>query len=238
MSAGRPDLDERAQGGDRIRERAQEAGAERRDSGSTVPRRVTNHGDSYRVAVTIGRMEPNDSEAGVADERRPGSILLLVLLVLGIWLALGTFLGIQSYLNAGIDGRSLTLAAALNTSIRRYLIYAVLTFPCLWLCRRFPFTSRRWGVPLLAHSAGLVAFSVLYAPLRLLIGPVLSGSTLERLPATLATGMLLIRANLFEHFWMYSSMVTAILSIQHYRQLRRRELREAELKRQVAEYRL
>jgi two-component system, LytTR family, sensor kinase len=167
------------------------------------------------------------------------SILALAMLVLGIWVFLGVLLGIQQYLNESPLGTSHSLSSALDRSIRRYLIYALLTFPCLWLCRRFSFTSRRWLVPLVAHSAGLGAFMLLYAAIRLGVGPgVVSAQTGEALPASLGTGIDLIRSSLFEQFWMYTSMVTAILSIQHYRQLRHRELREADLKRQMAEYEL
>jgi len=187
----------------------------------------------------MARMNPLNPTARADDRREPLLSLRLVVLVLGIWILLGTFLGIQNYLNASGSGSSLTLAAALNRSIRRYLLYAVLTFPCLWLCRRYSFTSRRWLVPLLAHLVGVGSFMVLYAGLRLGIGPaVVNAETGASLPASWETAVDLIRSNLFEQFWMYSSIVTAILSIQHFQQLRRRELREAELRRQMAEYEL
>jgi hypothetical protein len=83
------------------------------------------------------------------------SILALAMLVLGMWVFLGVLLGIQQYLNESPLGTSHSLSSALDRCVRRYLIYALLTFPCLWLCRRFSFTSRRWLVPLAAHSAGL-----------------------------------------------------------------------------------
>ena len=182
----------------------------------------------------------NSPRAGEgAPEPRPARALLLqALLIVGIWLALGTFFGLQMYLNASAGGRPIELAVALDRSIRRYLIYAVLTFPCLWLCRRFPLTSRRWGVSLLAHATVLAGFMVLFAALRLLVGPVMNASTGQPLPLSYQTGLDIIRSNFFEQFWMYASIVAVILSIQHYRQLRERELREADLQRQMAEYEL
>ena len=172
-------------------------------------------------------------------ERRPRRALLLqALLIVAIWLALGAFFGLQVYLNASAGGHPIELATALERSVRRYLIYAVLTFPCLWLCRRFPFTSRRWVVPLAAHAAGLAGFIVLYAVLRLATSPVMNAVTGQPLPVSFETGVDVVRSSFFEQFWMYASVVTAILSIQHYRQLRERELREADLRRQMAEYEL
>ena len=173
---------------------------------------------------------------GERQDRR--SSFLLVLAVLGIWVFLGTLLGIQAYLNGSDGGTPLLLGTAISVSVRRYLVYAVLTFPGLWLCRRFPFTSQRWAVPLLAHTIGLLAFIVLYAAIRVLTLSAVNWSTLERVPSSVETAKIIMRSSLFEQFWMYWSMMTAILAIQHYRQFRQRERREAELKRQMAEYEL
>jgi LytS/YehU family sensor histidine kinase len=85
---------------------------------------------------------------------------------------------------------------------------------------------------------GLAGFVVLYAALRTVTGSVRNAQTLEPLPPSLDTSLNLMRASLFEQFWMYGSMVAVIVALEHYRQSRRRELREADLKRQVAEYRL
>jgi len=80
---------------------------------------------------------------------------------------------------------------------------------------------------------------VLYVILRFMMGPaVVNAVTMERQPVSWASGLNLFRSNLFEQFWMYTSLVTAILSIQHFQQLRRRELQEAELRRQMVEYEL
>jgi two-component system LytT family sensor kinase len=164
-------------------------------------------------------------------------MVLFVLGILGLWLLLGVFLGIQIYLNNPEMSRR-SLGAAVDLSLRRYLPYALLTFPILALCRRFPFTSDRWVAPLMAHGAGVVAFTVLYAPLRFLAGPPVNRETLAPVPLSFETVKILIRSNLFEQFWMYTSIVTAALAIQYYRQSRQRELREMELKRQMAEHEL
>jgi hypothetical protein len=80
----------------------------------------------------------------------------LVLIVLGIWLLLGIFMGMQLFLNGAPGGQQVSLVPSIGMALQRYSIYAVLTFPVLWLCRRFPLTSKRWIVPLSAHVAGLV----------------------------------------------------------------------------------
>jgi two-component system, LytTR family, sensor kinase len=158
----------------------------------------------------------------------------LILIVFGVWILLGVFFGFQLYLN----GRSPALGQSLAYSVRRYLVYALLTFPILWLCRRFPIGSGRWNVSVPVHAAGLGVFIILYAALRLLTAPAVNPETLEKLPASLETAKVLVRSNLFEEFWMYTSIVFVVLGVQSYRQVRERELREADLKRQMAEYEL
>src|SRR5262245_59927762 len=82
----------------------------------------------------------------------------LVLIVTGVWVALGAFMGLQFYLNGTGAGRSVELWPALRTSIQTYLIYAFLTFPILWLCRRFPPSRNRWLPALGAHMFAFPLF--------------------------------------------------------------------------------
>jgi len=159
-------------------------------------------------------------------------------LIVGVWLVLGIFQGVQSHLNTLNSGHPVPLWSAVGIAVQRYLVYALLTFPLLGLCRRFPLTSKRWLSGVAAHMIGLAGFVVLYAALRIVTGSVRNAQTLEPLPPTLDNALTLMRSSFFEQFWMYGSMVAVIVALEHYRQARRRELREAGLKQQVAEYRL
>jgi LytS/YehU family sensor histidine kinase len=47
-----------------------------------------------------------------------------------------------------------------------------------------------------------------------------------------------MQTNAFEQFWMYCTTLAIVLTFQYYQESRQRELREAELKSQVAEYEL
>jgi sensor histidine kinase YesM len=170
-----------------------------------------------------------------AEAPRPAR---LVLSVLAVWLFLGAFMGVQFYLNAATSGRPTSLGTALSFSIRKYLIYAVLTLPVLWLCRRFPPTSRRWVLPLSVHLLGVTVFVALYVALRLLFRTVIDRNTLQRLPASWETAQSLVRSNFFELFTMYATIAIVALAIQYYRQGQERDLREAELKQKMAEYEL
>ncbi|HEV8337104.1 MAG TPA: histidine kinase [Candidatus Polarisedimenticolia bacterium] len=170
-----------------------------------------------------------------ADVPRPAR---LVLTVLGVWLFLGLFMGVQFYLNATAAGKPASLGMAIWMSVQKYLIYAGLTLPVLWLCRRYPPTSKRWVLPLSVHLLGVTVFVALYVALRLLFRTVVDRNTLQPLPASWETAQSLVRSNLFELFTMYATIAIAALALQYYRQGRQRDLREAELKQKMAEYEL
>jgi two-component system LytT family sensor kinase len=169
-----------------------------------------------------------------ADWRR---LLRLVFTVLAVWIVLGVFLGLQIYVNAP-PSSSRTVLQTLNYSVRRYCIYALLTFPVIWLCRRYPLPSKQWIRSVVAHLAGLAAFALFYTGLRVVISPPVAPGTLEKLPVTLESAASLLRSNIFDDFWMYASIVLVTLAYQYHSKLRERELREVELQRQMAEYEL
>jgi two-component system, LytTR family, sensor kinase len=171
---------------------------------------------------------------GAADWRKK---LRTGLVVLGIWIALGVAMGLQIYANNYSEGR-LTLKEALNYAVRRYSVYALLTIPIVWLCRRYPLPSKQWEKSVAAHLGGLIGFIFAYTGLRLLVFPPLEVHTLKVLPVTLETTWALLRSNIFDHFWMYSSIVVVTLAYQYHARLRERELREMQMRRQMAEYEL
>ena len=162
----------------------------------------------------------------------------LVLVVLGVWVGLGAFMGVQFYVNGTFAGKSVALWPAIDLSVRRYLIYALLTFPVLGLCRRFPISSGRGLAALAAHLAGFGGFVVLYAALRTLSGSAIDRATLEPLPVSFGTAITVLRSTWFEQLTMYLTIVIAALALQYHRAARQREIEEAELRRQMAEYEL
>ena len=167
-----------------------------------------------------------------------GRVARLVLIVFGVWLVLGVFMGLQFYFNANAAGGSVELWPAIRTSIQNFLILALLTFPVLWLCRRHPPTRKRWLTALSAHTAGFVLFVILFAAIRMISGTAVNRVTLERLPVSLETWTSLVRSSLFEMFTRYASIAIAALALQYARQCRQREVLEAEMKQQMAEYEL
>ena len=162
----------------------------------------------------------------------------LAVVVLAVWVGLGVFMGVQFYVNGTITGKPVGVWAGIDISVRRYLVYAFLTFPVLWLCRRFSPITKGWFSAVVAHLVGLVAFMVLYAVLRTASGSVLDRVTLERRPVSLETGLTVLRSTAYEQLTMYLSIVMAALALQYHRAYREREMREAELKQQMAEYEL
>jgi two-component system, LytTR family, sensor kinase len=162
----------------------------------------------------------------------------LALIVLGVWLFLGTFMAAQFQLNSWATGRPISPRTAIEISIPKYLVYAILTFPVIWLTRRFPPNSKRWPVSLSAHLFGAIVFLILFVGIRMLSGTATDRVTLQKLPISMDTAISLARSNLFELFTMYSTIAIVALTIQLYRQFKEREIREAELKQKMAEYEL
>src|SRR5262245_37203990 len=173
-------------------------------------------------------LAPHPSRRRVAVHR--------TLMVLLVWIGLGVFMGIQFHVNRGSQG--IGLWEGIEFSVRRYLIYALLTFPVLWLCRRFPPPLRRWLPTLAAHLAGFLAFLVLYAAIRTTSGSAIHPMTLERLPVSWYTFVYCLRSTAYEQLTMYVTIVIAGMAFQYHRASREREVREAELKRQMAEFEL
>ncbi|HKQ97220.1 MAG TPA: histidine kinase, partial [Candidatus Polarisedimenticolia bacterium] len=164
--------------------------------------------------------------------------LRLVAVVTAVWILLGVFLGTQSHVNTVAAGHPVPLVKAVLMAVQRYLLYALLTFPVLWLCRRVPFTAGRRTRWLAKHLLGFAGFAAAYTTLRTLTGSVREAETLRPLPPSLATAGDLLRSSLFEQFWMYASIVGVILAVEHLREVAVRERRELQLKQRVAEYRL
>ena len=159
-----------------------------------------------------------------------------VLIVLLVWVGLGVFMGVQFHVNRAPEGVGLWYG--IDLSVRRYLIYALLTFPVLWLCRRFPLTLRRWASTLAVHLAGFVSFLVLYAGIRTLSASAFDRTTLQPLPVSWETFASTMRSSAYEQLTMYVTLVIVGMALQYHRASREREVREAELKRQMAEFEL
>lgn len=160
--------------------------------------------------------------------------MLFVLATVAVWTFLGVCLGLQAYLNSFGADRPVRLIDALQRSVGRYLIYVPLTVALYWICERFPFTKGRRLTSLAAHLVSLCGFILFYTTTWLLL--LAPASALQQ--GMLQAGARVTRANLFEQFWMYSSIAGVLFAFQYYRQYRKRELQEAELRRQVAEYEL
>src|SRR5262245_22896553 len=118
------------------------------------------------------------------------------LIVLLVWVGLGVFMGVQFHVNRASQG--IGLWEGIEFSVRRYLIYALLTFPVLWLCRRFPPTLRRLLPTLAAHLAGFLGFLILYGAIRTLSGSAVERETFRPLPVSWETFVVCVRSTAYE----------------------------------------
>ena len=163
-----------------------------------------------------------------------GRFLIIDVLV---WTALGLFLGIQSYYNYS-RSVSVPLRQLFLLPLVRYWIYAALTPGVFWLARKCQLAREHRGRVLAIILAGLLAFEVGCVALRMVVYPPVIAATLEFAPRSFTSALNLLRSSLYEQLWMYASILGVALLLDYYREARRRELREAELKSQVVEYEL
>lgn len=157
------------------------------------------------------------------------------------WTAFGLVVGFQAYVNNPYAGKIVFLGETLRFWLTRNWIYAALTPPIFWLARRYPFSADNWKRSVVAHTLAFFAYDAASVLLRLYLAlwtPLRVATMqqpIERSPELLWGVM---RSTVAEQLSIYGSIVAVALTIQYYQEFRRRQLREAELKAQVAEYEL
>lgn len=175
-------------------------------------------------------------QANARTSAVPSRRLLVAVAVVCAWLAWGLLWSVTFAGAARMRGQDSTFWEIARGQIPQALAWAAATPLILWLGRRFPFERGRWPVSLAVHLCASAA--LLFAIDSFYIG-------LERLWSAPANDLTFLRSTTtaFIYWFSYDGllywMVLAIGQvIQYYRRTRERELREAALKRQLAETRL
>lgn len=155
-----------------------------------------------------------------------------------IWTAFGFLIAIQDHWNASGPGSTPPpMRTILAYDLTKYWLYAVLTPYVFWLASRFSFSRKLTVRAALVFAAGFVVFQGIYVGLRMIFYPPIY--SLSAPPQrTLQAAYDLSLSTLFVQGWMYGSILAAALILQYVREVRLRELRESQLKTQVAEYEL
>lgn len=162
----------------------------------------------------------------------------LLLIAFAIWTLLGVFLGYQYYVNYLGSGQPRLLTHTLKVALARYWIYGLLSLPLFWLVRRWPLRTGSLRPAIVAHIPGIAAFMLLHPLLRMVAASAFIPATGEPVSVGLETFLSLLRSNFFDTFFMYFTIAGVAHAFHYYRDLRHREIQEAEFKAQIAEYEL
>ena len=159
------------------------------------------------------------------------------LLLFAAWTLIALAFASQFNFTQARRGYIVTWGFALTTALADWYLIALLSFPTLWLARRFHFDAPRWRRSLLVHLVASAAFAVLWVVLRVTVELVRSR---ERLPAFYFGEMFhwtLVRSFYF-NLLVYWIIVGASHGVEYYRRYREREVRAIGLEKLVAQARL
>jgi two-component sensor histidine kinase len=158
-------------------------------------------------------------------------------LFVSFWTLIGVSFASQFYFSSAKEGWGISWTEALKSSLGDWYLFGLLSVPVIWLARRFSLEKGGWSRALLTHVAGCALFSTCYVALRAWIALAQTGHGGP--PASFRT---LFEPLFFKTFqynvWVYWVIVAVTHAFDYYQKFHERELRGAELERNLAEAKL
>ena len=157
--------------------------------------------------------------------------------LLGFWTLVGLAFASQFYLSSAQIGRTVTWLQAITYSLGDWYVWAVLSFPILWLARRFPpDASRPWRIAAIHFVAALIT-SLAYVLLRSAVGEVQSLMLGEPVTFGEVFRPLMIKTFPF-NLLIYGVILSVSHAVDYYRKYHERTVHTLELEKHLAEARL
>ncbi|MBI4325306.1 MAG: histidine kinase [Chloroflexi bacterium] len=158
-------------------------------------------------------------------------------LVVAVWTLIGLSFASQFYISSSKMGRPVSWGHAVYYSLFDWYVFALLSFPVVWLARRFRIERGQWQRSVSVHLLASAGFSLLYIVLRAVVAQ--GQGWLSRQPVTFSEAFQPLLVKTF-HFSLliYWVIVSVNHAFDYYRQAQERELHTAELERRLAEARL
>lgn len=154
------------------------------------------------------------------------------LLGFAFWTLVGLLFAFQFYIFSAKSGLEMTWRQALGYAMGDWYVYAVLSLPVVLLARFFRFETGNRLRSMMAHCIGCLIFSLAYMIIRAWVGTWQSGVNFIE-----AFEPVLVKTWPFNPL-IYWVIVAVSFAFDYYRRYRERELRAAELERQLAESKL
>jgi signal transduction histidine kinase len=157
---------------------------------------------------------------------------MLWLVGFGFWTLIGLSFAFQFYISSAEAGLEVSWEQAVDYALGDWYVFAALSIAAVWLARRFNFESGHRARCLAAHLPASVLFSLAYMALRALVGHWQSHASFAD-----AFHPLLVKTWLF-NLLVYWVIVAVSFAFDYSRKYRERELRAAELEKQLAQAKL
>jgi two-component system LytT family sensor kinase len=154
------------------------------------------------------------------------------LLGFGFWTLIGLSFAFQFYISSAKAGLGVSWKQAVGYALGDWYVFALLSIPVVWLARRFQFESGNRARSLAVHIPGSVVFSLAYMVLRALVGRWQSEASFVE-----AFQPLLVKTWHF-NLLIYWVNVAVSFAFDYYGKFRERQLRAAELEKNLAQAKL
>lgn len=148
--------------------------------------------------------------------------------VIAGWAALALLFAATNSLTYLATGRPALWGLTIRMALADWMVWAALTFPLLWLARRFPLTTGRWRPHLPLHIVIAVAIA---------IGKVAVDRWIRRSLFGFPVSYFLI-SSLAPHFVIYWIIVAGAHGLTYYTRSREGEVQASQLEARLAEARL
>jgi len=173
----------------------------------------------------------------MSDHATPGRTLFRFAGVGAFWTLVGLAFASQFYLSSTLLGRAVTWGQAISYSLGDWYVYALLSWPSIWLARRYPPEGAQpWRTATIHLAAGLV-FSLVYVVLRSGVGLVHSHLIDEPVSFAEVFRPLLVKTYPF-NLLVYGVIITISHALEYYRKYHERTVHALELEKHLTEARL
>lgn len=168
---------------------------------------------------------------------RPYRSLLRAFGILAFWTLVGLAFASQFYLSSTLLGRSVSWRDAITYSLADWYVWAVISWPILWIARRWPPERGPMAKTAAIHLAGALLCSSLYVLLRAVVGQI-HGALIDE-PATFGEVFrpLLVKTFPF-NLLVYGVIISVSHAVDYYQKYHERTVQALELEKHLTEARL
>lgn len=174
-----------------------------------------------------------------AESIKPTAKWRSATLYLAFWILVGFSFAALASVSQVAGGRPARFGVELQVNLMRFFLWGVLSIPILWFSRRFPVESRRPSVRnLLLHIPAIILFASVHQATHLLIGWFVLPGFKNQYASFAGYYRVWFVAGLYLGLIVATLIVMAAHAFIYYQDVKAGEIRQAELKAQLAQAKL